>query len=325
MPDPATIAKVAATVGGTIWNIIKGSGSAKEAARILREAGIDAATISIITGERVAQDIEATTNLGADVIHSTAEGSSADLVATGHQAATGLEDFRGRAEDLTRPYREGGERAFGILSDLAENPEEFEFEEDPGYQFRLSEGEKAIQRAAAASGVLQSGGTGKALLRYGQGFASHEFDRAFGRFDTNRKFRAGLLTDVAGFGERASAGLVNADLAATQGAGQFRLRGQEGAAQILNRAAESYANTRLVGTQAAGRARQFGTSQYANYLLGAAGAEASGVIGSANAWMGGVGSLAAIPSAYPGIFGGGGGGGGGTGPGSGYATVWPTP
>ena len=33
---------------------------------------------------------------------------------------------------------------------------------DPGYQFRLSEGQKALERSAAAGGSLGSGGTLKA-------------------------------------------------------------------------------------------------------------------------------------------------------------------
>jgi hypothetical protein len=52
---------------------------------------------------------------------------------------------------------------------------------DPGYGFRLSEGLKALERSAAARGGLLSGGTGKALTRYGQDMASQEFGNAFNR------------------------------------------------------------------------------------------------------------------------------------------------
>jgi len=43
-----------------------------------------------------------------------------------------------------------------------------QFTADPGYAFRLSEGQKALERSAAARGGLLSGGTGKALQRFGQ-------------------------------------------------------------------------------------------------------------------------------------------------------------
>jgi len=61
----------------------------------------------------------------------------------------------------------------------------FDFEADPGYQFRLREGEKAINRAASAQGGRLSGATLKALQAHGQGLASEEYDKAYGR-------RAGL-------------------------------------------------------------------------------------------------------------------------------------
>lgn len=52
---------------------------------------------------------------------------------------------------------------------------------DPGYGFRLSEGEKALGRTAAARGGLISGGALKAAQRYGQDFASNEFGNAYNR------------------------------------------------------------------------------------------------------------------------------------------------
>lgn len=50
-----------------------------------------------------------------------------------------------------------------------------EFFKSPGYQFRFDEGQKAVERSAAARGSLQSGATMKALQRQGQGEASAEY------------------------------------------------------------------------------------------------------------------------------------------------------
>ena len=63
---------------------------------------------------------------------------------------------------------------------------QFEFDtddllEDPGYQFRMAEGNKAIQRSAAARGLLQSGRTLKDLGRWSQGLAAQEYGNAYGR------------------------------------------------------------------------------------------------------------------------------------------------
>lgn len=52
---------------------------------------------------------------------------------------------------------------------------------DPGYQFRLQQGEQALERGAAASGGAFSGGTLKALQRYGQDYASNEYSNVYNR------------------------------------------------------------------------------------------------------------------------------------------------
>lgn len=50
------------------------------------------------------------------------------------------------------------------------------YKQTPGYQFRLREGQRTLEQSAAARGGLFSGGTGKSLQRYGQEFATQEYD-----------------------------------------------------------------------------------------------------------------------------------------------------
>ena len=71
-----------------------------------------------------------------------------------------------------------------------------DFQTDPGYNFRLSEGLKAIDRQAAARGGLISGAGLKAAGRFGGDLASQEYGNAFNRFQTNRASQAGLFTDA---------------------------------------------------------------------------------------------------------------------------------
>lgn len=52
---------------------------------------------------------------------------------------------------------------------------------DPSYKFRLGEGEQALQGSAAARGLLNTGGTLKDILRYGQQFASNEYGNIYNR------------------------------------------------------------------------------------------------------------------------------------------------
>jgi hypothetical protein len=61
-----------------------------------------------------------------------------------------------------------------------------DYEADPGYAFRLSEGNKALERSAAARGMLMSGQMFKGAQRFGQDLASQEYQNAFNRYQTNR-------------------------------------------------------------------------------------------------------------------------------------------
>jgi hypothetical protein len=68
----------------------------------------------------------------------------------------------------------------------------------PGYQFQLGEGQRAIERSAAARGGLLSGGAGRALERYGQDYASTKYDDLFNKFG-----------GLGGSGDRAAGTTVN--------------------------------------------------------------------------------------------------------------------
>ena len=52
---------------------------------------------------------------------------------------------------------------------------------DPGYNERLAQGQQALQQSAAAQGTLLTTGTQKALERYGQDYASNEYQNVYNR------------------------------------------------------------------------------------------------------------------------------------------------
>lgn len=52
---------------------------------------------------------------------------------------------------------------------------------DPAYQFRLNQGNKALNASAAARGVLHTGGTLQDIVGYGQDYASQEYQNAYNR------------------------------------------------------------------------------------------------------------------------------------------------
>lgn len=61
-----------------------------------------------------------------------------------------------------------------------------DFVKDPGYDFRLQQGEQGIDRALAARGGRESGAALKAIARYNQDFGSNEFQNAFNRDTVNK-------------------------------------------------------------------------------------------------------------------------------------------
>ena len=102
-----------------------------------------------------------------------------------------------------QPFYEAGREALNKLIPLSEY-QKFgmdQFQADPGYAFRLSEGQKALERSAAARGGLMGGATGKALLRYGQEAGSQEYMNAFNRYQTERAARLNPLQSLAGVGQ----------------------------------------------------------------------------------------------------------------------------
>lgn len=94
-----------------------------------------------------------------------------------------------------------------------------DFEKDPGYEFRLAEGQKAIERSAAARGGLFSGRQLKDINRYGQEFASNEYGNAFNRFEAERSGRYNRFANLAGLGQTTAVQLggIGADNARTIG------------------------------------------------------------------------------------------------------------
>ena len=86
-----------------------------------------------------------------------------------------------------------------------------------GYQFQLNQGQNAIASSAAMKGLLNSGGTAKALEQYGQNLASTTFNNYLnqvGQTGINAQNVAGLgqteIAQIAGAGSQGGVGASNA-------------------------------------------------------------------------------------------------------------------
>ena len=115
-----------------------------------------------------------------------------------------------------------------------------DYQADPGYAFRLSEGQKALDRQAAARGGLISGGALKAATRYGQDMGSQEYQNAFNRYQTSRTNQLQPLGNLMASGQSAASNQGSAAGAygtnagqAYMASGQATAAGQLGAANSL--------------------------------------------------------------------------------------------
>jgi hypothetical protein len=202
------------------------------------------------------------------VIGSTAVGlySANKAAKTQSQAAGQAADISQQQYEQTRedqaPYREAGYNALANLQRTAGNvPGAFSFgandyQQDPGYAFRLSEGQKALDRSAAARGGLISGGALKAAQRYGQDMGSQEYQNAYNRALTG--YNTGVASEnqlynrqaaLAGIGQTATnftnqAGAANAANVgnAYGAAGQAAASGYMGAANAVGQGVGQYLN-----------------------------------------------------------------------------------
>ncbi len=178
------------------------------------------------------------------------------------QAANTQREMFERQVELQAPVREAGRTAQNRLmtllgleggeanaADFGRYARDFgmsDFEADPGYGFRMSEGMKALERSAAARGGLLSGTTLKGVQRFGQDLASQEYQNAFNRYYTARNAQLNPLQGMLGQGQSSTnvltgaAGEAGRGIGAAQmGAGAARASGYVGGVNALTGALQS--------------------------------------------------------------------------------------
>jgi hypothetical protein len=192
-------------------------------------------------------------------IEARAAEQAAGEVAGGETRATLLQQKRmdealTAQRNLLSPYSTAGATAVNRLSTGLATGGEFakpftltNFTADPGYAFRLSEGQKALERQSAARGGLMSGGALKAATRFGQEMGSQEFQNAFNRYYAERQAQLDPLFQLYSGGLAASGDLASAEGTAGRVTADYLGAGETGAARA-----------RAQGTLSAGAARSSG-------------------------------------------------------------------
>lgn len=153
--------------------------------------------------------IAGATVVGAAIASNSAS-SAADKQQEAAAAASAVSERQyQQARTDAEPWRQTGVAALDrINQNMGDFTKDFtaaDFQADPGYAFRLAEGQKALERSAGARGGSSGGATVKALTKYGQGVASEEYGNAYNRFNADRDRRFNRLAALSGIGQTANA------------------------------------------------------------------------------------------------------------------------
>lgn len=209
------------------------------------------------------------------------------------------EQWQQAREDLA-PWREAGMRGLSQMQAMARHgpprmapftapgtldPSQFAFTpptaedlaRDPSYQFRLQEGQRALERSASARGGLLGGGFARGLERYAQDYASTEYGNVYNRAMGENQVRYGrALTANEARMQRA---LQQYQTRYNAGMGRWQARMQPWQALAFG-GQQATQNLNQLGGEYAARGGELLTSQGA--------ALAGGQMGAANAWSQGI-------------------------------------
>ena len=190
---------------------------------------------------------------GGAVIGGIASGKAAREQAKATDRATAAQErMFNRQVELQEPFRQAGVNALPeLIAASRYTPFSMEqFQQDPGYAFRMREGLKALDRSAAARGGLLSGNQLRGVTQFGQDLASQEYTNAFNRYQAERAARLNPLQSLAGMGQSNAATMA-------QQAGQF--------GNVLGQAEATKGNIRASSYMGMANALTGGLGQYLNY------------------------------------------------------------
>lgn len=188
--------------------------------------------------------------IGSSLLGSNAASSAASTQSAAARDAAQLQNdqFQQTRQDQL-PFLQAGQRALGKLEGAVDYTPfgMSQFQQDPGYAFRLSEGQKALDNQAAARGGLISGNALRAATAYGQNMGSQEYTNAFNRYQTERAAKLNPLQSLAGVGQTTANNLGTAGANNAAAVGNYltggaaaNAAGQVGAANAYGQGVSSY-------------------------------------------------------------------------------------
>lgn len=215
------------------------------------------------------------------------------LEAAGNQAIGTITAAQDAVLPTFRPYQDAGTKALGSLNDLLYGGAGA-VAASPDYQFRVDEGQRALNSALNSRGLSESGAAMKEAVRFGQELGAGEYDARYRRLADLTRTGYGATSDAANIrlGTAGTVGGIQMDIGNARANGFIR-RGDLTAAQWVGAGslADKAANAAL------GAAGMPGGLSLSNLL------KSSG-IGGAQAGSGGGSSYGARAPSVPGFGGG---------------------
>lgn len=188
----------------------------------------------------------------------------------------------------------------------APTPQELAFQrfrDSSGYQFRIGEGYDALNAQYAARGQMESGAAQRALLEYGQNYASGEFGNYMNYLGNQQSLGATAASSAAGIGSNFANTMSNANTGyanAMSGLNNGYAAGVTGLNNNLANAQSSYASNvgNIYSNQAIAKANNF------NSMLGGIGSAIGGAAGYFAGGAGGYGGGTGVSygTQYGGLF-----------------------
>lgn len=117
------------------------------------------------------------------------------------------------------------------------------YQKSTGYEFRTSEGMKALSSRLAGSGVLNSGAAQKSALQYGQGIASAEFGNYLAALQGQQQVGLSAGNALAGVGTNYSNATAANNNAAASNIGNAALAGASNTNNLIGGLAGIAGNT----------------------------------------------------------------------------------
>lgn len=262
-------------------------------------------SVATSTAIAIGAGVSAAGALGGAALSSSASENAANTQATAAEQGQQLQaeeaqkalDFQEKEwstqQQNEAPWLAAGKGAVGTLSGLTSTPGEglltpwtgtftpptlAEAEQYPGYQFQEQQGEQAIQNSAAGRGNLLSGNTLEALTKFGQDSATSDYNNVYNQqfqnylnsyniFQNNQANEYNRLAGISGTGQTAVAQLGSEGQAASTNVGNIDLTTGAQQGQELNNAAAAEASGYVGSANAWGGALSGGTNNLMNYAL----------------------------------------------------------